>query len=439
MDDSFNFALRSGLVSGINIPLLYLIPLKSGPLLMLINQSYENLIVYHKFIGVLVIVMALIHGLAFSWCLTWDYLFNGIKGQTGISSIFLFGLISISSWSYIRTKWYEVFYYLHLLSFVGFLPLLYKHHYVCKPFVLFIIGFLGFDRIVRLIWKFWIGQVEIINITPLDEFMILEIDLNYQRLNKYQKFINICLFKYGKTFQWDISNHLFINIPWISLTQSHPFTIANHPIDSNPILIIKIHKGFTKKLFHHALKTNNQVYTCFIHGPYGNTFEKFPIHHHEPTSSPFEIIKPNTTTTETTQLISKNSFSSITTTASSITPPKQKIIFIAGGAGISFILSSFHHFHNSSEFDISFIWIIRNPSLLTKIKFHNNDQVIIWYTSTQGRPQISQLIYDSLNEDYSKISIISCGPTTLINDLKTIVWKESSNYNINLITEEFSF
>lgn len=450
MDDSFNLALRAGLVSGTNIPLLYLIPLKSGPLLYLINQSYENMIVYHKFIGILVVLMALVHGAAFSYCLSWDYLLNDIKAKTGFGSISAFIVLAIASTGVVRNKFYELFYYLHISSFVLFLPIFYHHHYVCKPFVIFVTSCLAFDRIIRWFSKIWVLECEVLSIDPEDDMLILSIDTDIGKLSKFQKFISFLLFKTSNSnFTWDLSNHLFINIPKIKLLQSHPFTIANTPDSKNPILIIKIHSGFTKKLFNKAQQ--NKRFTCFIHGPYGNSAQKFPniinpdpfmelpipyrIINHETTP----LIEPTKKQKSYTQLTTISNLSSISS-LSSMNYKRQKIILICGGAGVSFTLPLLNIYHNNPLYDVSFIWVIRNTKPLRQIKFDKRDDIIIWCTQQRGRPNVKNLLYDTINTTYSKINIMACGPNSLIHDIKKFSTFEIEKGNdINLITEEFSF
>jgi len=446
IDDSFNLALRAGLVSGTNIPLLYLIPLKSGPLLYLINQSYENMIVYHKYVGVLVVLMAMVHGVAFSYCLSWDYLFNGLKGQTGIIGISFFIIISIASTGLIRRRFYELFYYLHFSSFVLFLPVFYRHHYVCKPFVVFVAGCLIFDRVVRWVSKTWIFQYEINSIDPQDDMIIVSINTNISHLNRYQKVISYMLYKTSNSkFNWELTNHLFINIPSVCAFQSHPFTIANTPDSKNPILIIKIHSGFTQKLFQHS-KTQKSG-TCFIHGPYGDSAKHFP---NITNPDPFlELPIPyNIVTHETTPLLpqKKKSYTQITSVSnpSSISSSysinqRQKIILIAGGAGISFTLPLLHVYHNNPIYDVSFIWIIKNQKPLRQIKFDKRDDILIWCTNISGRPNVTNLIYDTVHTTYEKINIMACGPSSLIHDIQKFTKSEiQKGKNLNLVTEMFS-
>lgn len=458
MDDSFNLALRSGLVSATNIPLLYLIPLKSGPLLVLINQSYENMIVYHKYIGILVVFMALVHTVAFAYCLTWDYLLNGVKGQTGLICTTAFIFLSIASTGYIRRKFYEIFYYLHLVSFVLFLPVFYRHHYVCKPFVVFVSGCLIYDRVIRWFSQLWIFKCRVLQIDPEDEMMIVSINTNINGLGRIQKLISYLLFKpTSRKFKWKVSNHLFIQIPQIRILESHPFTIANTVENKNPMLIIKIQTGFTKDLFELAQKQDS--FTCFIHGPYGNSSEHFPevttinqdpfleipipfhIISHESTPLLSSSSKKNKSSTHVST-VSKFSNQSSISSLSSLNIKRQKIILIAGGAGISFTLPLLSIYHNNPFFDVSFIWFVRNEKPLRLIKFSQRDDIIIWCTSKKGRPDIVNMLYDTIHHhaNYSRVNIMACGPNSLIDSIKVFSKIEARNGNeVNLITEEFSF
>jgi hypothetical protein len=245
MDDSFNLALRFGLVAISNIPILYLLPLKAS--VFSLGLSYENLIIYHKAIGVLVLVTSLIHTGAFVYCLNWQYLFTNNKSLTGFYMILAFLLIGIASITFIRRNAYEVFYAVHLLASYSFLPVCYRHHYVCKPFVIMVTVSLIVDKLVKL-----------------SKTRFTSCTVRSSSTNKSDLIIEI---KKPSNFNWNCSNHLYINIPRISLYQTHPLTIANLPNDDKILLIVKINKGFTKRLFEKSL--TQKEFSCVIHGPYG--------------------------------------------------------------------------------------------------------------------------------------------------------------------------
>ncbi|KAH3688737.1 hypothetical protein WICPIJ_000276, partial [Wickerhamomyces pijperi] len=345
LDDSFNFALRSGLVAGSNLPLLYMIPLKNGPLLYLLNQSYENIIVFHKFVGGFVLLMSGLHMGGFLYTLNWDFAWIDSRSVTGFKSIFWFILIALTSIGFVRTRYYEVFKFVHYLSFFMFLPIFYRHHYVCKPFVTVIVVCLAGDRLVTWWSKLWCFQCYV-DTNVNSELMLIRINTDISELSPVQKLCSYILFKFNSSkFRYNISNHLFITIPQISIIQSHPFTIASSPeLDPDHILlIVKIHKGFTSKLSNHANLNPNQPLTCFINGPYGKSFDHLPqiaeeegvnqdeleplIHHQKSDLKHYSALSTD----------GPSLHPEAAAAAAAAVNQYEKIILIAGGAGISLI------------------------------------------------------------------------------------------------------
>ncbi|KAH3679295.1 hypothetical protein WICMUC_001119 [Wickerhamomyces mucosus] len=401
--------------------------------------------------------------IGFSYTLTWKFAFSDHRSTTGFYSIFWFLLIAISSISFIRTKWYEIFKFLHYSSFWIFLPIFYNHHYVCKPFVLTIIFFLTIDRLLIWFKKLWVVQLDEVITGHDQDLMLIKINTSIKNLTFLSKVFSYLLFKFNNSkFHYQLSNHLFITIPQISLYQSHPFTIASSPASDKEILllIVKIHKGFTKKLSQYYLDHPNSKLSCLINGPYGNSYEKLPkLLDYQITIDQLTALKTDEpirfshdygsiNLDEISTILSKNqqtlkSFPSKTNQLTKLA--KEKIILIAGGAGVALIYPMLYHYslypHN---FNVSFIWVLRNEQTIVEFDDHDNCDsrtVDLWHTSKDGRPIISKLLSDTIDRDYKKIHIISCGPNSLMNDVKNFATNhfKLKGTKINLIIEEFSF
>lgn len=436
-NDPFNTALRAGLVSGSNVPLLYLIPLKSGPLLHLFHHSYEHMIIYHKWVGILVVVTALFHGAVFVYLVTWEYSTTNYHMLTGYATIAMFLLISASSARFFRTRFYEMFYFIHLASFVIFLPIFFNHHYVCKTFVIIVTSFLLYDRFVRYIWHAWCLNCEITT-TSTDgaKFVLIDIDPNPDDFTPLQRGLSFILLKYRRSFHWKPSNHLFITIPAINSLQSHPFTIASLPIDGNCQLLIQVHDGFTKRLYDQT-RTGKRKFMCLVNGPYGTSNTHLPElfdaeGYANPESVPLIMSKAVTSTLPREPTSNGSSFSSLT-------PPKEKLVLLAGGVGVSLTLPLLKLYGSVRHYDVSFIWITRHDLLTPHINLdtsHNN--VMVWNSVKRGRPDIYQLLLDSTN-GHEAIHIIGCGSSSLMKLVRQFAADQMEYGDVNLILEEFSF
>ncbi|CDR46676.1 CYFA0S25e00826g1_1 [Cyberlindnera fabianii] len=494
IDDSFNFALRTGLIAGSNVPLLYLVPLKSGPLLHFLNVSYENMLVYHKWIGILVIFFSLLHTVSFAYALAWEYCFTNHIALTGWFIISTYLAITVTSFAFVRTKVYEIFYYIHIISALAFLPVFSKHHHNCKPFTLLTVYALLYDRLVRWIWYLWCLECKVSIVTGGDDnnYLIISINPKVSSLSTFQKIFSWCLFKFNnRQFKWAPSNHLFIQIPAIKWLEAHPFTIASIEEDGRAVLMIKVYHGFTEKLYNHIKNTGSKhsYFTCFIHGPYGLSHAHLPeldtssrrIITSTTTSRAYELIEdPEVFTmsdttrirsisngtdsefqytsneyknTESTQLDddkachllpgqSSMSLSTIiptiSNTSTTTSSADEKIILCAGGVGAALTLPLLQYYHNSG-YNVSFIWISRHENLLQTVKFASNEKVIVWCTAKQGRPDIQQLLFDTIDAPFNKLHVIGCGPHSLMCELRRFGVKRMEKHEVNIVLEEFTF
>ncbi|KAH0606141.1 uncharacterized protein H6S33_003802 [Morchella sextelata] len=158
-----------------------------------------------------------------------------------------FNIIYASSLQFIRRRFYEAFYLIHVVMFVVSVVFLGLH----KPqkFGQAMIGvgiFWCFDRLIRtarLIYYSFNNKATLVPLSGLATKVIFEKPINCQP-----------------------GSHAFISIPSIRKLQSHPFTISS----SDRIeFVIRAQKGFTLDLHKHALKNPYKQIKAYIDGPYG--------------------------------------------------------------------------------------------------------------------------------------------------------------------------
>ncbi|RKL50894.1 hypothetical protein BFJ72_g347 [Fusarium proliferatum] len=78
-------------------------------------------------------------------------------------------------------------------------------------------------------------------------------------------------------FTWEIGQHCFLRFTGFGLTQAlsaHPFTICSLPSSSPDdqsflVFYLKKHRGFTAKLYEHALQNPGAQISVLVDGPYG--------------------------------------------------------------------------------------------------------------------------------------------------------------------------
>lgn len=158
-----------------------------------------------------------------------------------------FNIIYASSLQYIRRRFYETFYLIHVAMFlvsVVFLGLHKPHKFANAAIVIGCIYILErLVRTTRLIYYSYNNSVTLVPLSGLATKVIFE-----------------------KPIGCVPGSHAFITIPGIRKFQSHPFTISS----SDRIeFVIRAQKGFTLDLHKYALKHPYKQVKAYIDGPYG--------------------------------------------------------------------------------------------------------------------------------------------------------------------------
>ncbi|KAG8351646.1 hypothetical protein FVEN_g13197 [Fusarium venenatum] len=88
-------------------------------------------------------------------------------------------------------------------------------------------------------------------------------------------------------FTWEIGQHCFLRFTGFGLSEalsSHPFTICSLPSTSPAdqsvlVFYLKRHKGFTAKLYEHALQNIGAQVSVLVGGPYGGINTQLFLNH----------------------------------------------------------------------------------------------------------------------------------------------------------------
>ena len=168
-----------------------------------------------------------------------ELLFGSLTGITGVLLLVIILLMSVTSLKCVRRRWYQLFGYTHMTLFPMF-------------FIWIMIHGTGF-------WFNWGVPFAIIFIFPGFFMLMLQQVARFYAGYKYDfkvadvslssdcKFMLLYLIK-PKNYKLKHGQFCFINVPTISWTQWHPFTVASTP--SNPYLILMIKRSgdWTEKL-----------------------------------------------------------------------------------------------------------------------------------------------------------------------------------------------
>ncbi|CAI2381024.1 unnamed protein product [Moneuplotes crassus] len=169
----------------------------------------------------------------------WELLFLTIPGSTGIILLVLIAAMAITSMSWFREKYFQIFAYIHVFSFPLFLGLTILHG--CEGW--FNWGFpLGSVFLAAPIIISTIQFIQKLRTMRKYKFRIADVSISANR-----KYIMILFIK-PKGFEVKHGQYVFLNIPQVSCTEWHPFSVASCPESKFLTLMIKRAGDWTGKL-----------------------------------------------------------------------------------------------------------------------------------------------------------------------------------------------
>ena len=275
---------RAGDLFVMLLPWLYIFAAKNQPLQYLTGHSYEDLNIFHRRLGELMILLSMLHsngklaiclkamapeGFSFTSFMTIQSV------MSGIAPFVIYFTIPLTSIKMLREKYYHLFISVHSwLQFFG-LGVLAVHAPISRPYI--IAAFLVFftDRIIYRTLMRTRNVIARVKVLPDGQTANLKIDKDSNGGQTYweflQKFINRAF-----ADEWITCHHVFIRVPDLEGHENelHPYFIccaapSEHPwasiIDLN--LIIPARGPFSQKLLRKAAVP---FMTLDIDGPYGS-------------------------------------------------------------------------------------------------------------------------------------------------------------------------
>ncbi|KAM0212779.1 hypothetical protein ACHAQD_009640 [Fusarium lateritium] len=308
-----NIASRSGWMAVANLLIVVLLSLKNTPVVILMISSYERLNILHRIAGYTTIIFAIVH--------TCTYI-AVFAGQNFLERLLvreeIFGMVAMGSFvvlgfagSVLRTWWYELFYYLHVVFWILAVVMTGLHQPDPSKKVVYVVcvsaGIWGLERIIRLVRILINSTDNTVTLVPLPN--------GGTRVTLAKAPLGSSSGKHG--FLW---------IPAVRTLETHPFTmVATDPLE----FVVAAYDGFTRALHKCALQNPGIKLKASVEGPYGTL----------PDVSGY-----------------------------------GKVMLIAGGSGASFTvgvaLNMLKKLDVDARVDIEFIWMIRNLTYLTWFAKH---------------------------------------------------------------------
>nr|KAJ3419049.1 hypothetical protein HK105_007467 [Polyrhizophydium stewartii] len=211
---------RFGYMALANMGVLTMLPLRNSPFGLLLGVSFERSLHFHAVLGVGAVVLALLHGSLYinEWRY-FDFLVDSINSRPmiikGIAAGCVLALVLVTSFPpWVRDRIsFELFYWIHILSYPTLLALVYLHvPYFAFRFLIPGIVLYGLDRVVRV--------VRALRPAKIVRAKVVGDDL--ARICIRQPHVSTALFGQPRAGQF-----YFVQFPGISPLEWHPFSMVS--------------------------------------------------------------------------------------------------------------------------------------------------------------------------------------------------------------------
>lgn len=389
------------------VPLLLLFGGRNNFMIWLTRWKFSSFVLYHRWIGRSVVLLALIHGCSYSSIFTLAKDYSEAVATTfitwGLVALTCGCIICFESLLFIRRRWYEIFLTLHILLAMFFVIAAWFHvsvnGYLNILYACFAIW--GTDRLVRIVRLLVFGF-------PQSEVRLIEDKLE----------VTI-----PKPAHWNPipGGYAFLHFGdkfWF--WQSHPFCYIWD--ETTVTFYCKIQSGITltlRKRLEEAPGDSLPIRVA-VEGPYGHSQ---PIKQH------------------------------------------SDVVFVAGGNGFPGIFAEFKNLLQAldSKQRVKLNWIVKEPKSFDLMSKHFDDlptgnaEINVFFTRfsspedssdfddkenpeksvsnsfgqllsnypdinfTSGRPDLEFLVKTEIEETRSSVAFVCCGPAVMVHDLRSLV------------------
>jgi NAD(P)H-flavin reductase len=435
----FVYADRFGCAFMVNLPLLYLIAAKNQPIKQLTGHSYESLNIFHRRLGELMCLLALLHALGtlMVWYTLlrpllhislWHFLTNNLV-LLGLGTFICYEALYFTSLGSFRQRWYELFLVSHIVLQLAALIFLWFHYHTSRPYVAIAFAIVLADRILfRILLRSTTLQA---SLTVLEDKETVLVSTNWAIATSYMR----SFLPQSTMSGWKPTDHVFLSIPALSpsaVLQAHPFTIASaspnlaaqDQIHAWLSLLIRGRDGFSKHLLEYAYE--NDTVQVRLDGPYG-------------TSRPLEILEDS-----------------------------ELAIVVAGGSGIAVafpliwaLLQPDGDSENTENValqrlirtkrKVCLLWVIHSRSHLSWLPKERLDELREWGldlcitapTAELGRPDVPQILDNWVYKhggDDARIGVVVSGPDGMNRTTRNACSAMLRNgQNVQVLVEKFGW
>ncbi|AJT08528.1 Fre4p [Saccharomyces cerevisiae YJM1248] len=254
-------AYRSGILSFAHLPLIVLFAGRNNFLQLISGLKHTSFIVFHKWLGRMMFLDAIIHAAGFTnyylYYKKWNTVRLRVYWKFGIAATCLAGMLIFFSIAAFRRHYYETFMALHIVFAALFLYTCWEHvtNFSGIEWIYAAIAIWGVDRIVR------ITRIALLGF-PKADLQLVGSDLVRVTVKKPKKFWK------AKPGQYVFVSFLRPLCFW----QSHPFTVMDSCVnDRELVIVLKAKKGVTKLVRNFVERKGGKAsMRLAIEGPYGS-------------------------------------------------------------------------------------------------------------------------------------------------------------------------
>ncbi|KAI7545704.1 hypothetical protein KC331_g6055 [Hortaea werneckii] len=263
-EDYMHLAKRFGAIGASQLPLQYLLALKSpySPVQLLTRSSHETLNALHQHLGYIITGLFYAHvGLYLNFYVVKDLLVAKLQAGyilAGVFSIIAFTTVGTTALAPVRKWSYRVFYFVHVALASLLLPVLFLHVAHIRVYIYETAIVYAANAALR----FWNTQTcpGTIRLIPNTRLIEIIVQPPQETLRK-----------------WCPGQHVYVSLaghPFLRTFKSNPFTIASLPsIDGHIRVVAKILDGNTAKLAQRATDDRKGAtldsQPISLEGPYG--------------------------------------------------------------------------------------------------------------------------------------------------------------------------
>ena len=419
---------RTGVIAFTHFPALFLFGGRNNVLAWATGWSFDTFNVYHRWIARGMVMHAVIHSVAYSALVTYTNSYKAEFSEAywvwGVVATVLCCVILGQSMHFLRSRFYEVFLFIHIVLAAVFMAACYWH---CAE-----LGWLewlyaswaiwAFDRVVRVVRLVWSGFAKADSKLYPDG--IFKMTISYSQRWKYYP-----------------GSHIYFHVmrPW-GFWESHPFTIYQHPDPSQSdklILCGTAKEGMTRNIYNDLSKASgSKNFSLLLDGPYGH---RHNLQHYNTCIFMAGGIGVTATYAYAADLIAKADMN-------------QHIVFIwitRHESALKWFSEEMEYLAKSGRCTIQ-MYITKSAEPVSDTEHSsgqekNSDSDSYnspMYSITRGvRPDAYELVSGHIRESNGNTSIMVCGPPTLNDTMRRCVTDNLGNAKgrVDYLEEAFSW